>query len=309
MKRNIWFITIILLVMAGCSAQQKQSVVKRKFYTPSGWQKPIAKSSVIENKESIPVNKPVVSETKKKFKPVFNQGTTQVTKQERTPFKPKFDNTKSPVKTSPVNKVKPPVESADFVQPASTANTEQMVGYASWYGPGFHGKKAASGEQYNQNKLTAAHKILPMDTWVRVKNLENNQTVVVRINDRGPYKKNRIIDLTRRAATDLGFVDQGTARVSIKVLKYPKNYDPRKGLEPYKQVVVQLAVFRGEDRAKSFLEQLASKYSQIKFKIDDHKEKAYHVIAGPYKERSKAVKVAKDLRSDGIDNFVRSYRK
>ncbi len=252
--------------------------------------------------------KSAVPEKEKQFKPVFKQDTEKIAKQEPVRFRPKFDSPKPAVRVTPEATSKP-AEMVSSLQPDSPVQNEQMVGYASWYGPGFHGKKAASGEKYNQNKLTAAHKILPMNTWVRVKNLENNRTVVVRINDRGPYKKNRIIDLTRRAATDLGFVKQGTARVSIKILKYPKDYDPREGLEPYKQVVVQLAVFRGEKRAKSFVDQLSSKYSQIQFKIDDHKEKAYHVIAGPYKERSEAVRVAKVLRSDGIDNFVRSYRK
>ena len=302
MKRNKWVFSIILLFLFGCSAQQKQTVAKKEFYTPVAWQKPIVKSAA--------------QEKTKQFKPVFKQGTVQIAKQEPAPasepapvsFKPKFNRSESTVQSSPRNSPKP-AEPVKSFQLDSSGHKEQMVGYASWYGPGFHGKKAASGEKYNQNKLTAAHKILPMHTWVRVKNLENNQSIVVRINDRGPYKKNRIIDLTRRAATDLGFVEQGTARVSIKVLKYPKDYNPREGLEPYKQVVVQLAVFRGEKRAKSFLEQLASKYNQIKFKIDDHKDKAYHVIAGPYKERSEAVRVAKVLRSDGIDNFVRSYRK
>ena len=300
---------MILLFLVGCSVQQKQTVVKREFYTPPGWQKPIVNSSVPENKPIVQNNKSEVPEKRKEFKPDFKQDEAQAIRQKTVPFKPKFDNTRPAVKSSPVNNVQTPSELAGTVEPVSSANNEQMVGYASWYGPGFHGKKAASGEKYNQNKLTAAHKILPMNTWVRVKNLENNRTVVVRINDRGPYKKNRIIDLTRRAATDLGFVEQGTVRVSIKVLKYPKDYNPQDGLKPYKQVVVQLAVFRGEERAKSFVEQLAGKYSQIQFKIDDYRVNAYHVIAGPYNERSEAVRVAKDLRSDGIDNFVRSYRK
>jgi len=293
MKRNYWIFTILLVFLVGCSAQQRRTVVKREFYTPTDWQKPIAK--------------PATTQDKSQFKPIFKQETAKVEKQEPAQFKPKFDNTKHTLQTSPENKA--PHAPAEKINPEPAGRAEQMIGYASWYGPGFHGKKAASGELYNQNKLTAAHKILPMNTWVKVTNLENNRSVVVRINDRGPYKKNRILDLTRRAATDLGFVDQGTARVSLKVLKYPKDYDPSEGLEPYKQVVVQLAVFRGEERAKSFLDQLASKYRQINFRIDDHKPKVYHVIAGPYKERSEAVRIAKALKSDGIDNFVRSYRK
>lgn len=92
------------------------------------------------------------------------------------------------------------------------------VGVASWYGPGFDGKLTANGEIYDQNALTAAHPTLQMPSLVRVLNLENGRSVVVRINDRGPFANDRIIDLSHRAATLLGFVDQGTARVRVQVL-------------------------------------------------------------------------------------------
>jgi rare lipoprotein A len=93
------------------------------------------------------------------------------------------------------------------------------TGIASWYGPDFHGKSTANGEVYDQNALTAAHKTLPMPTLVRVTNLENGRSIEVRINDRGPFVNNRIIDLTRRGAQLLGFEGQGTARVRVQVMK------------------------------------------------------------------------------------------
>jgi rare lipoprotein A len=93
------------------------------------------------------------------------------------------------------------------------------TGIASWYGPDFHGKSTANGEIFDQNALTAAHKTLPMPTIVRVTNLENGRSIEVRINDRGPFKNNRIIDLTRRGAQLLGFEGQGTARVKVQVMK------------------------------------------------------------------------------------------
>jgi rare lipoprotein A len=93
------------------------------------------------------------------------------------------------------------------------------TGIASWYGPDFHGKSTANGEVYDQNGLTAAHKTLPMPTLVRVTNLENGRSIEVRINDRGPFVNNRIIDLTRRGAQLLGFESQGTARVRVQVMK------------------------------------------------------------------------------------------
>jgi rare lipoprotein A (peptidoglycan hydrolase) len=93
-----------------------------------------------------------------------------------------------------------------------------LNGIASWYGPGFHGKKTASGEIYDQNKLTAAHKTVPLGTKARVTNLENGSTVEVEINDRGPFVEGRIIDLSRAAARALGFVKLGTAPVQVELI-------------------------------------------------------------------------------------------
>ena len=97
----------------------------------------------------------------------------------------------------------------------------RQVGTASWYGPGFHGKKTASGERFDQNKLTAAHRSLPLDTVVKVTNLDNGKAVKVSINDRGPYSGKRVIDLSRAAARKLDMTDDGTARVRIEVAELP----------------------------------------------------------------------------------------
>ncbi len=259
MKTSIWLLVMVFFLSVGCTVRQQGSNSRGAdgFYTPSGWRRPISKTSAPK----------------------------------ATP----------PPKTSSRQTGKKPI--------APPAGNEQMIGYASWYGPGFHGKKTANGEKYNQNLMTAAHRILPMNTWVQVTNLENNSSVVVRINDRGPYKKNRILDLTKRAAEKLGFKDQGTARVSLKVLQYPKDYDPSKGLLPYKQVVIQIAVFKTEKRARSFKDQLARKYHKITFVVDEHQSSTFHVIAGPFNKRSRAVRIAKALKAEGIDNFIRSYKK
>ncbi|MBI1272685.1 MAG: septal ring lytic transglycosylase RlpA family protein [Alphaproteobacteria bacterium] len=92
------------------------------------------------------------------------------------------------------------------------------TGIASWYGPGFHGKSTANGEIYDSNELTAAHPTLPMPSLARVTNLDNGRSVVVRINDRGPYKAGRVIDVSRRTAQLLGFENQGTAKVRVQVM-------------------------------------------------------------------------------------------
>lgn len=91
-------------------------------------------------------------------------------------------------------------------------------GIASWYGPPFHGRRTANGEVYDMNALTAAHKTLPMPTWVRVTNLENGRALVLRVNDRGPFVNGRIIDVSKRAAELLGFHDQGTAKVQVTAI-------------------------------------------------------------------------------------------
>jgi len=95
---------------------------------------------------------------------------------------------------------------------------ERMSGIASWYGPGFHGRQSASGEIFNQNALTAAHRTLPFGTQVRVTNLHNGAQVIVRINDRGPYSGGRVIDLSAAAAQAIGMISSGVASVELEIL-------------------------------------------------------------------------------------------
>jgi rare lipoprotein A len=90
-----------------------------------------------------------------------------------------------------------------------------QCGGASWYGPGFHGKRAASGERFDQNAMTAAHRTLPFGTVVKVVDQRTGKSVTVKINDRGPFHGSRIIDLSKAAATKLGFRNAGTTKVCI----------------------------------------------------------------------------------------------
>jgi rare lipoprotein A len=101
--------------------------------------------------------------------------------------------------------------------PAVDYNYDQ-TGIASWYGPGFVGQATANGEEYDQDALTAAHKTLPMPTLVRVTNLENGRQIQIRINDRGPFVNDRIIDLSRRGAQLLGMINNGTAKVRVQIM-------------------------------------------------------------------------------------------
>lgn len=93
------------------------------------------------------------------------------------------------------------------------------VGVASWYGADFHAKKTANGERYDMNSLTAAHRTLPLPSIVKVTNLENGRSLVLRVNDRGPYAKSRIIDVSKRASQLLGFHTQGTTKVRVEVME------------------------------------------------------------------------------------------
>jgi len=94
----------------------------------------------------------------------------------------------------------------------------EATGVASWYGPGFAGRKTACGERYKPSALTAAHRTLPFGTSVKVTNLENDKSVVVRINDRGPYVGNRLIDLSKGAAKKIGLIEDGTTNVRVVAL-------------------------------------------------------------------------------------------
>ena len=101
-------------------------------------------------------------------------------------------------------------------QPTKKIESFSQTGKASWYGPGFHGKKTSSGERFDMNTLSAAHRTLPIPSYARVTNLSNGKSVVVRINDRGPFHGNRVMDLSKAAAKELGFIHTGTANVKVE---------------------------------------------------------------------------------------------
>jgi rare lipoprotein A len=108
---------------------------------------------------------------------------------------------------------------ADLAAARQETPAFRQVGVASWYGPGFHGRKTASGERFDQNDLTAAHRKLPLGSEVKVTNLENGRSITVEINDRGPYAKGRVLDLSRAAARKLGMVEGGVAKVRIEATR------------------------------------------------------------------------------------------
>lgn len=112
-----------------------------------------------------------------------------------------------------------------------------QTGRASWYGPGFHGKKTSSGERFDMNALTAAHRTLPIPSYARVTNLANGKTIVVRINDRGPFHGKRVLDLSKGAAKALGFIQQGSTNVRIEALTAGDKINVAANDEPAPQAV------------------------------------------------------------------------
>jgi rare lipoprotein A len=184
-----------------------------------------------------------------------------------------------------------------------------LEGEASWYGPGFHRKKTASGEAYNQYGLTAAHPLLPMGTRVLVENVATGARVRVRINDRGPYKKGRIVDLSRSAAIRLGMIRKGTARVRLTVLRWPTGMDPALGLRAYRQFVVQVAAYPSPARAETVRRDLRMRFEQLAFHVDRTQKGLFAIFAGPYDDERAARRVAARLQKHGVTNLVRSYRK
>lgn len=130
---------------------------------------------------------------------------------------PYHEQSTGPVQQGNFKVGKPYKVDGTLYQPRETYDYVE-TGIASWYGPGFHGKKTASGEIYHQGELTAAHRTLQMPSLVRVTNLGNGRSVIVRVNDRGPFSKGRIIDVSQKAAELLGMVGAGTAKVKVELL-------------------------------------------------------------------------------------------
>jgi rare lipoprotein A len=140
------------------------------------------------------------------------------------------------------------------------------TGLASWYGEPYHGRQAASGEVYDMNAFTAAHRTLPFDTWVRVTNLENNYSTNVRINDRGPFIEGRIIDLSRAAAEALNMIGAGTALVRVEVVKHPEAATTAAGGQAGSATglySVQVGAFQVEENAVHLQAELVKAFGDV----------------------------------------------
>jgi len=202
----------------------------------------------------------------------------------------------------------------NWYQPLTHARGFTESGHASWYGKKFHGKKTANGESYNMYAISAAHKTLPLGTWVTVSNLENNKKINVRINDRGPFIKGRIIDLSYAAAKKIGIVGPGTARVKIVALGYARQNRAKIKSGPefipvdyYNgNFTLQIGAFSDVNNAEKLKKELEPIYRNIHITLVDAGDKSlYRVRAGKCTTLEQAAKYEDILIQHGFhDVFI-----
>ena len=200
-----------------------------------------------------------------------------------------------------------------WYQPRRSSYGFRQTGLASWYGEDFHGKKTSNGEIYDMYAMTAAHKTLPFNTYVAVNNLENGRKLKVRINDRGPFVRGRIIDLSYAAASKLGIVGPGTARVKIAALGMasqnglkkdePKSYEPvdyQKG-----NFTFQVGAFLERQNAERLEAKLAKAYTNAHIATYHSGDKTfYRVRVGKFNDLKNAIEYEKKLIADGYDPMI-----
>lgn len=174
-------------------------------------------------------------------------------------------------------------------------DSRSQTGYASWYGDQFHGKKTASGQTYDMYSMTAAHRTAPFGTNVRVTNLQNGKQITVTITDRGPFVRGRIIDLSKKAAREIGMIENGTSKVRLEFLD-------RKAID-LGDVYIQNASFGSEANANQYLHTLKQTFPNLSSRI--YKENRYfRVRTGPYDSDSKAQSDLDQLKKSGFGGFI-----
>jgi len=176
-------------------------------------------------------------------------------------------------------------------------------GVASWYGPTFHGGSTSSGEPYDMYGMTAAHKTLPLPTYVRVTNLRNGKSVVVRVNDRGPFVANRLIDLSYTAASRLDMLREGTTLVEVRALTPGVPDDLSRSTQaPPPALYIQAGAFADEQNAQHLVAQLQSAGLASAFVLSpvEGKSRLYRVRLGPVASVADFDQLAQRLRGLGI---------
>jgi rare lipoprotein A len=184
-------------------------------------------------------------------------------------------------------------------------------GIASWYGTKFHGRRTSSGEPYDMYQMTAAHKTLPLPTYVEVRNLDNGRSTIVKVNDRGPFHENRIIDLSYAAATKLGILGKGTGLVEVRAIdpSAPKALAKKKTPPPPANdrpptMFIQVGAFSSRFNADRQRQRVArSLQQQVSVQEGDHAGRPiYRVQIGPIENVEQADSISQKLATIGIDD-------
>jgi rare lipoprotein A len=178
------------------------------------------------------------------------------------------------------------------VPPAVIGRTE--TGVASWYGHPYHGRQAANGEIYDMEKLTAAHRTLPFNTWVRVLNLTNQKTVDVRIIDRGPFVNNRIIDLSHAAAVAIELIGPGIAKVRLEIIRAPEVVEPA-------LFAVQVGAFRVRANAESLRARMAAQFGSARLVLRAGEPDMWRVLVGTESTQEGAESLATSIRESSSE--------
>ena len=219
--------------------------------------------------------------------------------------------TPDPPPKQPAGYPKPYKVFGKWYQPLPDSKGFRQRGIASWYGKDFHGKKTSNGETYDMYAMTAAHKTLPLGTYVRVHNLENNRTLEVRINDRGPFVRGRIIDLSYTGAKEIGIVGPGTARVEVVALGTPTTTDGGSSRSYVKgdyysgNFTYQVGAFASRENAERQKRKLEIKYKNAHIAVFDRGDQIfYRVRVGKFTNLEDAVKHELILIEDGYSNAI-----
>ncbi|NOT53859.1 MAG: septal ring lytic transglycosylase RlpA family protein [Deltaproteobacteria bacterium] len=198
----------------------------------------------------------------------------------------------------------PPASSRTLPVILPQVSTVSQTGMASWYGPRFHGKRTASGEVYNQHALTAAHKTLPLGSRAVVTNLNTGQSVEVRINDRGPFTKGRVIDLSHAAARLVGVVGPGVAPVKVEVMS-PEGQSLAQEVVPPSAYAVLLASSTDEAEALAVMNEVSHRYEDVYLSpLSSGALRYYQVRLGPFRSRDEAAQRAREVSRTGVQALV-----
>lgn len=181
--------------------------------------------------------------------------------------------------------------------PAPPKIGQTETGLASWYGNPYHGRRSANGEIYDMEKFTAAHRTLPFDTWVRVQNLDSGKDVDVRITDRGPFVKGRIIDLSRVAARKVDIIGPGTAKVKIRVIRAPE-------IPEANIFGVQTGAFRDKKNAERLRKQMEKQHGSARIVLRDGSPPLWRVVVGSFPTVEAAGQLLEKLRNQESSVFV-----